>query len=198
MFAKVRDAQLKSGGFGCNMRDCLILALQDRVGDFMKFEEKNKHLILSAILHPRFKANWIVEERDYDFTIGLFLKEYRLKTMSQESNVSSDTSEAEDDFYSTSRRIPNIHASMEPIIIINEYLSQKCQKNMMLLATALENFPVIRKMFIDFNTTIPSSAPVERLFSKALIVFTPRRNRILSSTFEKVLLYKHNKDVLNE
>lgn len=50
----------------------------------------------------------------------------------------------------------------------------------------------------DYNTTIPSSAPIERFFSKALIVFTPRRNRILSYTFEKVLLYKHNKDVLNE
>lgn len=130
MFAKVRDAQLKSGGFGCIMRDCLILALQDRVGDYMRFEERNKHLILSAILHPRFKANWIVEEKDYDFAIGLFLKEYRSKAVSgSESNVSSDTSEAEDDFYGTSRRIPNIHGSMEPTIIINEYVAKTSEKH---------------------------------------------------------------------
>lgn len=109
------------------------------MGDYIRFEERNKHLILSAIRHPRFKANWIVEEEDYDFAIGLFLKEYRSKaTSGSEPNVSSDTSEAEDDFYATSRRIPNIHDSMEPTIIINEYLSQKRQKNMMLFVAALE------------------------------------------------------------
>lgn len=40
----------------------------------------------------------------------------------------------------------------------------------------LNDFPIIREMFFKYNTQLPSSAPVERMFSFAGILDDPRRN----------------------
>jgi len=56
----------------------------------------------------------------------------------------------------------------------------------------LENHPIVKQVFLKYNTSIPSSAPVERLFSGAIQVLTPRRNRLGDKTFEMLLCCKSN------
>ena len=58
---------------------------------------------------------------------------------------------------------------------------------------SLNAFEPVKKLFLRYNTTLPSSAPVERLFSTAGLIETPRRNRLADGTFERLLLLKQNK-----
>lgn len=63
------------------------------------------------------------------------------------------------------------------------YLEDKCKT-----VESLLNYNLIQKMFRQYNTILPSSAPVERLFSAGGQILTPRRNRISDVMFETLLI----------
>jgi len=50
----------------------------------------------------------------------------------------------------------------------------------------------VKKLFVTYNTTLPSSAPVKRLFSSAGLIETPRRNILTDKMLEMLLMLKVN------
>lgn len=57
---------------------------------------------------------------------------------------------------------------------------------------SLKRYPILKNIFIKFNTPLPSSAPVERLFSFAGIVNSQRRQKLSDEHFEKLVIAKAN------
>lgn len=71
---------------------------------------------------------------------------------------------------------------------LKEFLkSNDCDLNM------LNNFPKLKQLFIQYNTPLPSSASVERLFSVGGSVLTPQRAHLSDDIVEQQLLLKLNK-----
>ena len=64
--------------------------------------------------------------------------------------------------------------------------------------TMLKSFSSIKEIFCQYNTVSPSSAPVERLFSRGSLVFGQKRLRLLDSNFEKHLMVNANRAVFLE
>ena len=58
---------------------------------------------------------------------------------------------------------------------------------------SLHAFPLVKQLFIKYNTTLPSSAPVERLFSYGGNVLTASRSRMSDEHMEQVLLFRYNR-----
>lgn len=58
---------------------------------------------------------------------------------------------------------------------------------------SLNAFPLLKQLFMKYNTTLPSSAPVEHLFCYGGNVLTSSRSRMSDDHMEQVLLLRYNR-----
>ena len=57
----------------------------------------------------------------------------------------------------------------------------------------LKRHPITFGMFLRYNTTLPSSSPVERLFFLSCwLTLTPHRNRLSDKAVEQLILLRTN------
>lgn len=174
------------------MRQALKNIFDDRFSSMMNFERGNRDLILAAVSHPVYKLNWISDENNMIFARSLLEEE--AKRIVEETTPTTCADESidieEDEFLPTNtpllRRSSTEQCSSIGVEILNFF--DERDKNI----NILNKYPIIGTVFRRFNTTLSASSPVERLFSQALLVFTPRRNRISDDNFEKALLLKTN------
>ena len=61
---------------------------------------------------------------------------------------------------------------------------------------SLHRYPVVKKVYLRYNTPVPSAAPVERLFSFASMIYAPKRQNLSSETFQKLVMLKANHSIL--
>jgi hypothetical protein len=100
---------------------------------------------------------------------------------------SQNSSQDEEDFFSFREQqavSPSVDQELEM------YLAEdsKC-------LNCLVKYPAVKQVFLKFNVGIPSSAPVERLFSAGGQILTPRRCNMSDNHFEMILLLRANKSL---
>ena len=154
----------------------------------------SKDVIIAALTLPKFKVKWVDSQEKKDAYKLMMMDELRAleSDITIEENGRSDKSttqqkEKKTDFYEFDT---DDDESKEDDLEseVAEYFKNAKSLN------CLDKYPKTRRLFLRYNVTIPSSAPVERLFSLGGLVLSSRRNRLTDQKFERLLLsMRYNK-----
>lgn len=133
---------------------------------------------MAAVTHPFFKANWI-DDPQIKEDAKVKLKQLLNEAVSPvyERSASSLT----DDFLNSFNQIQTNSKPDEADFFMRDPNTSMAM---------LDNYPQIKLLFLKYNCSIPTSAPVERLFSQAALVLTVRRNRLSDCVLEMLILLK--------
>ncbi|XP_052858032.1 uncharacterized protein LOC128265852 [Drosophila gunungcola] len=184
--------QLTNLEFGDPLSDALKSGVYKRFPFIINLtSDEAKPFVLSTITIPKFKLKWIpILEKKNLKTFKEWLVEETKEGEEQFVKDSVLTNDSEEFYTSTSalksreeKDFENCKFELDVLAYFND-----TDKNL----TSLQNYKRILHVFLKFNSVLPSSAPVERLFSCGGQVLTPKRNRLGDEIFETlVMLKKH-------
>lgn len=103
----------------------------------------------------------------------------------------SSTIESEDDFFSYGPVKPA--TPIQPWGVMEEI--RKYIEGTGKSLECLQEFPRVQHLFLKYNTTLPSTAPVQRLFSQKGNLITSQRNFLTDEYFERIQLLRYNSNV---
>jgi hypothetical protein len=150
-------------------------------------------LLSATVSHPFFKTIWLTDNDKKDRALSFFKKsclEMFEQSNLPESEVSdSNMSDDANNYFNWSENKSKVDLSLEQEI--TRYLSKSPTKNL----NILNEMPTVKKVFLKFNTPLPSSAAVERIFSIGGAVLSKKRGRMNDINFENVLMLKCNKSL---
>lgn len=183
-----------------DFKESMLKAIDDRFKNYFLFEDSNEDLLLASVTLPSVKVRFIKEDEHIIKVKNMLIAQ--CKKFKNEMCVETGTSQSDpvptqdDDFiisYSTFRdnRRSSIESEIESEVA--RFLFDHRTEN-----SSLNEYPNVRGVYFKYNTTISSSAPVERVFSQSMMIFTPRRNRLSAIRFEQTLLMKHNRKLIND
>jgi len=172
--------------------------LKEGIEDSLKHRFKNlldkstrlgERAIVAHVCLPVFKTRLVAEEDRGE--IQNLLMKYAKRCKHDESPAGPSTSSesamnADEEFFELSAPLSAPADSVDTVLLeVLQYLEDQSKE-----MSSLQQFPLVKKLFLRPNCILPSSAPVERLFSFASLILTSKRNRLSDKNFEKMLLLK--------
>lgn len=192
---KTRLEMLKEKHFRhlANMITPLVNSLVKRFNDFFELSPSINEAILATCFHPCFKLRWISNEYDHEKNRiqNLCINAAENIFNNDVANNSNYSDEDDENFIIFSSQ-PVAKTVKKADLEVVTFFNDKSKS-----LNILNNYPIVKKLFIRFNTSLCSSAPVERMFSMAGFINNPTRNKLSDSTFEKLVFLKGNKDKLS-
>ena len=166
----------------------LMLSFEKRFDKYFNLDPNVNDVIIASYSCPWVKTNYLkvikgVSTKNYIRDIVLAAISSELRTSETEEPVAKKNS-----FFDSGEGETNSTANVSTTEI--EMLEYETDKNETLVL--LSRYPHIKKLFRKYNCILLSSAAVERLFSFAQIVNSPRRCSLSDNNFEHVLFLKCN------
>ncbi|CAI6352333.1 unnamed protein product [Macrosiphum euphorbiae] len=159
----------------------LISSLTKRFNLFFELSPEINEAILATCFHPNFKLRWIPDYiSDHEKKIIQNLCINATEQIINECSNHESSRDSEDGFFIFSPQVENKQQSQNELELITYFNDNNKSLN------CLNNYPSIKKLFIKYNTSLCSSAPVERLFSFASFVHSPSRSNLSDHMFEKL------------
>ena len=165
-----------------------LAGLRKRFGPLLDQHPSQIDALLATVSHPQFKLKPIRRELRDDIKSQLLVEAELLSPKSPTAKPGkktdnyfqfTDDEEDSDTDFSEKNKIS---------IEVCQYLEDQRTS-----IDILHKYPAVKRVFIKYNTTIPSSAPVERLFSFASIILSGRRGLLSDDDFEMLTILKATK-----
>lgn len=173
----------------CNpLVDAIISGIKRR----FEYIFEDTRLLTASAAHPMFRLTYIPSDKKAQVVSDLKAEVHLLETQSSGHRQTEDDNPADD-----GDEVTGYFLSLRSAIELNE-VDSYLQSSETKLVNAFQNLPLMKKVFLKFNTGVPASAACERLFSVGKDIFRPKRNRLSDATFEKLLLCRVNKHLLLE
>lgn len=156
------------------------------MGDLKRrFEDEleSDYFKIAAALHPKFRLYWVVADKtdNVKSVVRNALKKFQREIVAKNSTAATANVEKGSFFWRFEQRA--VEVQRDGIDTLYNVWEQWC------CATGSSILPPdLNNAFIHYNTTLPSSAAVERLFSLSKRVLSPLRNRLEDSTFEWMVM----------
>lgn len=172
----------------------LSTALETRFEAFFNVKKEGINAAIAAFSYQKFKYSWLhcffedQQNEIRDAIIDAAIQEAEHEEVPlDEKELESESDENFFDFGEAPSDTATItitsSVEKDPYIQVLRY-----EKDPRKDLSMLESYPIIKKMFLKYNTPLPSSAAVERLFSFATMLDLPRFNKMLDDFFETRVL----------
>lgn len=187
--------------------------IQRRFSNFVNLTAEVNDAIIASLTIPKFKFKWLNAFKVKDKSLRSVADLQKVVTNAIHEMIKAETdncfhneldafekhkSTAEDLFFefNTDEQYNNTNSEESKSKLKNDielevlhYINDPSTD-----VVCLNNYPNIKKLFVKYNTVLPSSAPVERLFSFASIINAPKRHAITDKHFECLVLLKANQN----
>lgn len=162
-----------------------LAGLSKRLKSILNQDENDA--MLATVSHPFFKMKPILKDKR-DSLQALPVAEARILSP---CNLERTTREGNrhDEYFEWSEdeeQGENSSSNLQAVEVLQFFNNKDTDLEM------LHKYPCIKKIYTKYNTPLPSSAPVERLFSFGSLILNCRRGQLSDSNFEKLLLLKAN------
>lgn len=162
---------------GLPLASAVLAGIEKRFGHL----KGKRELVVASCLTPRVKLSWIEDSSMRDQATNDI--KTQLAAVTKPASADFATSSAPEDFFSFGHQTLPVEAQDE----LPQYLLVPVDYPL----SQMKNFE--GQLFLKCNTSVPSSASVERLFNIANEVLTKKRVRLSDSNIEMQLLLSSNK-----
>uniref|UniRef100_H3AIY7 BED-type domain-containing protein n=1 Tax=Latimeria chalumnae TaxID=7897 RepID=H3AIY7_LATCH len=169
-----------------SLPDAIITSIRKRFALLLDNTEGKplQEAMLAAVTLPMFKLRWLLEDKHEHAKMVVNEEARKISSEQQESAVVCAVSNC-DNFFDYLQPAPQAVD-----VIADEVNKFLCDSDISL--ACISKYLNMGEVFLKYNSLIPSSAPVERLFSVGARVFAPRWNRLSDERVEELILLRYN------